>query len=529
MGGEVLFPPTILCQDEGITLVDDMTDLFRPALASGAVQVQVYGGPRIKMTRRVFVRMEELGKTLSYLQGIRGKGRNLLTSINYQARGSFSDAELLSNNTLANGTTGFTAYDAAIGSLSAGEKRIRAKRLKSGNYVGAYQTATVTAQVPYAVRGFAIAGRGEELSAYALQGYDLSANSASAALSAQGGYLKPLAVVPLTTTLRALLYNTAAAGAVGEFFEIPWMSVARCMMVDNGPNLLQYSSTFDNAYWTAGALGSTVAANSGTAPDGNTTADGLRETAATSTHEFRKTGITVPSAAADYSFSVAVKAGTRSWAEVLVQEDTGASAMGAYINLSTGAVGNTFTGANWSDLRTTVEDMGNGWWKFSATAYKTNAATALTTRILAATANGTNSYLGVTGSDAIQVWEATLAPSSVPTRLSRTTGAAIDGAAGQTGNALYVKGCPVSTSGILKEGDIVEVGNNLVFCTASLDSDAAGLGYLQFGPSLVTSPADSEAVIANYPLGRFIQASDPQITNRFGLYGEITMDMEQVY
>lgn len=73
---------------------------------------------------------------------------------------------------------------------------------------------------------------------------------------------------------------------------------------------------------------------------------------------------------------------------------------------------------------------------------------------------------------------------------------------------MYLKGLPPSTSGLLRVGDPVQIGNQLNFCTAQLDSDAAGLGVLQVGLPWRVSPADNDPVIFNRPMAKMLVAND---------------------
>ena len=83
----------------------------------------------------------------------------------------------------------------------------------------------------------------------------------------------------------------------------------------------------------------------------------------------------------------------------------------------------------------------------------------------------------------------------------------VDGA-GQTGNSINVKGLPTSTNGILLVGDWVECSGQLNMVTAPLNSDSAGLGFLQLQRPFTTAPADNAPVIINRPMGRFLLADE---------------------
>jgi hypothetical protein len=171
--------------------------------------------------------------------------------------------------------------------------------------------------------------------------------------------------------------------------------------------------------------------------------------------------------------------------------------------------------------------MGNGWYSVAIVARKTSSATSVTAIIGLSTGDTVQSYSG-DGASLIYAWRATLAQSSVPTRLVQTTSAATSGTS-QTGSALYVKGLPASTSGLLTCDDVVEVNGECLQLTASLDSDAAGLGYLQFKPSLFRSPSDNDPIIVNAPMPKMKLKSSASWTNQFGLYSDFEIVMEQHY
>lgn len=521
---DVIFPPNVQVQDEGITIVDDMTEEFQPSMARGLSQFQVFGGPRIAMTRRMIVRQTDLGQMLAWLHAIRGKGQRFYTSPTYPRRGSIASTELFSNNTFANGTTGWQAQSQTSLSVLDETMIVRRSAIGSTQYL-LYPTSnlTVTQYAAYAAR--AIVKQGSVAPPNGLRWAD---NLASASFGANM-FLGMIyaSYVPLSTSVLPGLFDSATSGQIaGDYMTVPWMSFARCGLVDNAPNALLQSDTMDNASWTK--TGCTVTGNASAGPDGTTTADMIVETAVTSAHNISQS-VTVVSTALEYSASVTCKASTRTWCFVQMAETLGGTTVYAYINLSTGAIGTTSTGANWSNLRVVVVDQGGGFYRISITAKKTNAATTISFNIGAATADNTGSYLGVASTNAILMWHATFAQSSCPCRGTVTLTTAYPNGVAQSGNGLYTKGWPASQSGFLLSGDMIQAGDNLAFITAPAISDAAGLAYLEFGPSIVTSPDDNDAVVVTQPMGKFVQKSDPQITNRFGLYGEISVELEQRY
>ena len=520
----MIFPPAVLVQDESITIVDDMTEVFRPTLARGQTQRQSYGGPRLKLTRKVFVRQKELGLMLSFLQAMRGKNAAFYAAVNYKSRGAFSNAELLTNNAFANGTTGWTLYDAAIASGTVTENRYRVKRLKNGAYSGVYQTPTVTAGKPYSGRGFILPGKGASVALYTLQASDTVANTYLATANISGGYFSG-AIVPQTTSFRLLAFDSAGAGPMtDDFFDVPWMSASNCMLVDCRNNLLLWSDDCTQAgSWTTAAC--SISGNAFAGPDGSTSADALIDTVTNTTHAISQ-NVTVPAAVADYTSSIVVEASAKSWCFLRLGSASGTS--GLYANLATGTLGTVSNGAGWANARATItpRKTANSY-RITLTGTKNNADTTLTYSAGPAAADATPAYAGA-GTAAITLWRTGLSQSSVPSDHG-STASTINTGEVIVGNVLRLKGLPASQTGLLLEGDIVESHGEILMATASLDSDAAGIGYLQFGPSLVYSPQDSDPVIVCGPMGKFIQASDPQVVNTFGQYGEISFDMEQVY
>lgn len=429
--------------------------------------------------------------------GLRGQANRIwYTDSAYRPRGSFPAAELLSNNTFGSGTTGWSSGTKYSFSVDARLGRMQRIDGNSSDTSALLQSVSVTQYLPYVVRAMTLPGQGT----FTQIGARVAA--VDAALSTPG--MTSVVHVPLTTGAQNYgISDFQTSGLMaGSHFLVPYLSLSRCALVDNGANLLLHSEGINQAAWTK--TRSSTNADSETAPDGTVTADRIIEDAtASNTHLVSQTPAAVSSSAMDYSFSVALKAGTRTWSRILIQENTGSTALSAYFNLSTGAVGTTTTGANWSNLRTSSIALGNGWFQCAIVGRKTNAATSLTAFIFVATADNTASYTG-DGTSYIAAWRATLAQSSVPTRLVQTTTTALPTGTVQSGPGYYLKGLPPSTNGLLLYGDWVQIGNQLCMVTAALNSDAAGLGYLQLAYPPRTAPADNAPVIIHQPMGRFI-------------------------
>jgi hypothetical protein len=323
----------------------------------------------------------------------------------------------------------------------------------------------------------------------------------------------------------ASVYDIATGRIPGDYYEISYASMSRCLLVDNGANTLLQSDEFDTTW---AATRSSVDDQAGVAPDGASTADSIIDDSSASTTHYVQQNVTVSSSASDYSLAVALKAGGRNYAQLAIIENTGSESAVAYFDLAIGVVGDSGSATNMANHRAFIASMGNGWYYCCLVARKTNAATVLSNRISLASGSTTGSvtYTG-NGTSNILAWRATLANSGVPTRLIATTTTASTGTS-QTGSALHVKGLPASTNGLLLPEDVVEINGELKTCTAALNSDAAGLGYLQFEPPLFRSPADNDPVIILDPMGKFLM-SNLKIDNEFGTQARVSYDLEHIY
>lgn len=523
---EVLLPPWIIPEVETHEWLDEGSAVFRAAFAPGFSQRQSYGGLRLKLSRRHTVRGEEKAQLLSVLKQTRGAYNALRTKVHFALRGSGLGGELLSNNTFANGTSGWNSNTSS--DLSVADRIMRITRDGTASITGLITSSapSVTQYAPIVVRGAISSIYGPQNSFALLAG---STGGGSDYLSGSTitttGLYREQFTAPAATAFISL-YDVETSGTVaGNYIDIPYMSASRGTLVDNGLNSLLQSDEFDTT-WTAARASVDDQTAATLAPDGTNTADSIIEdTTAASSHLISQNG-TVSSAAADYAYSVALKAGARTWARLVLFENTGSTFIAAYFNLSTGAVGTASTGANWSNLRTFVTSLGDGWYMCTIVGRKTNAATSLTAEIRLATSDNTQSYTG-DGTSNIYAWRATLVQSGVPTRLIQTTTTASTGTS-QTGNALHVKGLPASTNGLLLPGDWIEINGELKQCTAALNSDAAGLGYLQFEPALVRSPANDDPVIVTDPMGKFL-VSNIKIENEFGTQARVSYDLEHIY
>lgn len=525
--GEVLLPTWIVPEEERQEWLDEGTAVFQAAFAPGITQRQSYGGLRLKLSRRHTVRDEEKAQLLSILKQTRGRYNVLRTKVHFALRGAISAAELQSNPTFGNGTTGWSSNDTGDTTISVSDRILRLLRVGNDGAAAVVlgPSSTAVLYAPYAARAHLRVGRGPTSWALRIRDTsDSSINYANSGTLTDEGY-KVAAGVPYDTDVRLGIVDNTSGKLAGDYMDVCWTALARCLLVDNGLNTLLQSDEFDTTWTLTNATVDDQTAAT-TAPDGTSTADSLIEDASTNVHRADQ-NITVSATAADHFVGVALKAGARSWARILVQENTGSSDVRCFFDLANGVVGTaSVTGANFANPRGFISSLGEGWYACYVGGLKSNAATSLTVRVSTSTGDGVSSTTG-TGTENIYVWRATHAQSSVPTRLVSTTTSASSGTS-QTGTALYVKGLPASTNGLLLPGDWIEIGGELKEVTAPLNSDAAGLGYLQFEPALVRSPANDDPVIVTDPMGKFL-VSNIQVENQFGTQAVVTYDLEHIY
>ncbi len=174
-------------------------------------------------------------------------------------------------------------------------------------------------------------------------------------------------------------------------------------------NFLLYSEEFDNAYYTKTA--SSITPNLDVAPDGTTTGDRLIESATAAVHLIQRsidftTGLT-------YTLSIYAKAGSRSVIDVLLPASAFTAVTFARFDLSTG----TLVTTGGTPLGTSIEDVGNGWYRCSV--WKVSTATTagnLQYRMF----NVTSSYTG-DGTSYLRIWGAQLETGVAASTYKKTT------------------------------------------------------------------------------------------------------------
>lgn len=458
-------------------------------------------------------------RLLAIIAAVRGRsGRVYFTSAADPARtGGYSFPELFTNADFASGVTGWSQSAAAL-SVSDRVMRITATSIAAPCI---YQNPAVTQYAPLIVRGFAgarsrngtfIGTSADGISNYATDAQGMVAQS-WVPLSAFAGNTFPI------------VHNASGnAGLVGDWLDTPFVSLSRCALVDNGPNALLYSDQIDNAAWTKANV--TITANGATAPDGTTTADAIVENSATSQHYVQQS-VARASAAEDICAYGYFKRGAGARNIRLIAGDSSLSNYGqAYFDLGAGTVSAGSINGSATNPRAFIRAAGDGWY-FCSVVVRLPTSTGLTN--YADLTDGTTTGYTGDGTSSVYAWRLGAARSGVPTRGALTTATALASGATQTGSGLYLKGLPVSTQNIRAAGDMVEIMlptySQLVRLTAALDSDAAGLGYLQFENPVRVSPADNAAVIFNQPMMRGILTEGPSWPTRPGLFSDFDIDL----
>jgi hypothetical protein len=174
-------------------------------------------------------------------------------------------------------------------------------------------------------------------------------------------------------------------------------------------NLLLQSEDFSTTWSPTGllAFGSGSTVNAITAPNGTTTADLITEDLATSAHRISQSGL--PASSGNNTFSVFIKAGTRTAAKVQFDGtvDTVVSSATVDINLTTGASANLAVLGNISLGAASVITYPSGWYRVRLTASLSASAT-ITCRVsLLQSTGGAVSYTG-DGTSGLYLWGAQL-------------------------------------------------------------------------------------------------------------------------
>lgn len=217
---------------------------------------------------------------------------------------------------------------------------------------------------------------------------------------------------------------TTTAVVYGPRFDYdPTTLAAKGLLIEEQrTNSVLYSEQFDNAAWAKS--GSTVTANTIIAPDGTVAGDSLVEDSGSSGHRIAQTY--VGNSTVLYTASFYAKLSGRSWARVLIDDNSGNSA-DAYFNLAAGVIGTTAASGTATAVSSQIQAVGNGWYRCTVTCVPSAINSGnVRAYISGTTGNGTSSYTGTNGLTSIFIWGAQLeagafATSYIPTTTAATT------------------------------------------------------------------------------------------------------------
>ena len=488
----------------------DSTAVFNSAL-SGVTRTVSRPGTRLACTLNFSALSgQDRGRVQGILAGLRGRSNRIwLYDNSYAQRGSFPATELVENNTFAS-ATGWTA--GAYHSLVLQDRVMRVARSVTGISAAAlYETAgnTPTTYAGYVSRAFLREGRGTFTSTGARIG--TSAGGSYAGSDTTGYGLKTTQSSSGTSSsLFFSLYDSQTSGTVaGDYFDVLYTSLSRCAVVDNGLNALTYSDQIDNAAWTKNNCSSAGAnVNAFTAPDGTLTGERLVESSDGSNqyHYITQTA-TKPASSQWWTIYGAFRAGDGGTIRdrVILKLGDVSNFTECSFDLTAGTAGTASNTGSATSGKSYIQSLGGGWYYCAVITLLPAATTNVNCQAFLVSSTSVL-YTG-NGAGNIGVWRLGAAASQYPVRLTQTTTAAVTGTS-QTGAALHLKALPASTNSLLLPGDWVECSGQLNMVTAPLNSDAAGLGYLQLQRSFTTAPADNAPVIVNRPMGRFLLAEE---------------------
>lgn len=517
---EYLWPPDIVPSAQDWRVLGNVASFESPF--TGSIRTVSRSGGRLGCRLVVPpLKGTDRYRLMSILAALRDRSNYLwVPDFSTTRRGSFPESELFTNNDFSNGATGWSA--GAVSQLTVQDRVARVTAVSGAPYQQIYQSVTPTQYAPYALRSMFNDGHSGLASLSEGPALVLGSTQASA-YGVTRGYRIESGVYDSASANNQFPFVVADTSGfkAGDWWDIRWTSLARCILADAGPNaLIQSTALEDTGAWGRSQISNIT--SGGTAPDGTATARSIIENGSAGSHYIAQS-VAVAAAAADFTFSVYLKVGTRGFGYIQLVEATGGTAAYSYLNLSSGSWDSEATGANWSNLRKRINDCGNGWYRFSITARKTNGATTISVLIGIASAANTGSYTG-DGASYIQAWGASLAQSGVPVRYVATTATATTGTS-QTGSTANVKGLPVSTSGLLKSGDFVSCGNQGNIVVAPLDSDAAGLGVLQCALPWRAGLADNTPIIVHQPLVKMRPAGDIAWPTGPGQFSSFEIDL----
>lgn len=214
-----------------------------------------------------------------------------------------------------------------------------------------------------------------------------------------GTYVDEFGIVRTAAANQARFDHDSAGNSLGLLIE------------ESRTNSFTYSEEFDNAAWSKS--NATVTANVVAALDGTTTAELLSSSAAGTATINRAFTRNNP------AFSVFIKAGSSSTANIKIQSDVVGRNVSYNANLSTGVLtagtGNTGNLTGWTEYKS-ITALGNGWYRVFI-GFLSSTITVNSTYSISPSLNGTAAAAG----ESIYIWGAQLEAGSFPTSYIPTT------------------------------------------------------------------------------------------------------------
>lgn len=531
MPTEIIFPPQLWPDEESVTLEDAGTAVFQPTLGSAITQRVQGAEPRmvVKQTYRA-LRKEDRAQLLAFLREAQGGLKSFyLSPSRYTAVASqWVPTEVFSNGTFANAGSGWTGQAANLTAIPGG-LRVRNTKANGASNFAVYQTSAVNSTDVYALRAFTKpanfanptssnngtywVGFGTEPSSYAVNAYGMQERAGLVSSGTNAGAFPLVADVNGTIT------------RAGDYIDLQYASLARCLLVDGAQNLLK-NSTNTSSYWNFVNVSASNSAIAG--PQGQISAFRLSETAVTSplaNHGLYQQA-TVSSLIGDYVWSASVKVGSFSTnARVYLEETQAFNLVTTDVNLTTGVIGLTVQ-PGWTHGRAYVSSEGNGWWRICVAARKVSSANALSAYLFMSNTAGAYNYAS-NGSAFIYAADASLAQSSIPVAYTATTTAANTGTL-PTSDLIKLKAGPINVQGALKSGQMIEINGELKMIASDVDFNGLGLGTARIRPTLFRTPNIDDDVHVSRPFGKFILRNAPEAINNLGNYVDVSIEMVEV-
>ena len=111
---------------------------------------------------------------------------------------------------------------------------------------------------------------------------------------------------------------------------------------------------------------------------------------------------------------------------------------------------------------------------------------------------------------------------------SSATATPLVNGAGQTGRTLATDGWPLSST-VLKAGQYVTIGNQMLQLTADVVSNGTGQATISFEPAIRVSPADNAAIEFKNPYALMYFIEDPGFSIEPGLVYSISLQLRESF